>query len=44
MIQDFDDLRTLCKSYNVQSMNLKKIKIFSESHEIIENILTSDAQ
>lgn len=44
MIQDFEDLRTLCKSYNVQSMNLKKIKIFSESHEIIENILTSDVQ
>lgn len=44
MIQDFEDLRTLCKSYNIQTMNLKKIKIFAESNEVIENVLTSEVQ
>lgn len=44
MISDFEDLRTLCKSYNVQNMNLKKIKIFAESHETIENVLSTEVQ
>lgn len=44
MIQDFEDLRTLCKSYNVKSMNLKKINIYAESHETIEGVLSSEVQ
>lgn len=42
MISDYEDLRTLCKSYNIQNMNLRKIKIFAESHETLECVLTRE--
>lgn len=44
MIQDYEDLRTLCKSYNIQSLKNKKLKVFAESHETIEAIMDRDVQ
>lgn len=39
MIQEYEDLKTLCKNYNVQGLNLNRIKLFAESHENVEYLV-----
>jgi hypothetical protein len=43
-VQDYEDLKNLCKKYNVKGLNNQNISVFAENDEILENVFDKNVK